>query len=82
MQKMGESLHPNSNDNSNIIIVHNHPSGDPTPSEDDIRVTAKLANSCKNVGINLIDHIVIGDTRYATITPNVTGYQTIRCVLP
>jgi|GEM_PF-431574 len=62
----------------NIIIVHNHPSGDPTPSEDDIRVTAKLANSCKNVGINLIDHIVIGDMSYATITPNVTGYQTFK----
>lgn len=43
-----------------IIIVHNHPSGDPTPSRQDIAVTRELADACKRLGIALHDHIIIG----------------------
>lgn len=43
-----------------IIVVHNHPSGDTTPSEDDELITRRLKNASKIMGIGLIDHLVIG----------------------
>ena len=43
-----------------IIAVHNHPSGDPTPSDQDISVTERLEQTAEVVGIPLIDHIVVG----------------------
>ena len=42
------------------IVVHNHPSGDPTPSDDDIRFTSRLAAASTVVGITLVDHVVVG----------------------
>lgn len=47
-----------------IIVAHNHPSGDPTPTVDDIEVTRRLAASGQVLGIELLDHIVVGDARY------------------
>lgn len=47
-----------------IILLHNHPSGDPEPSREDIFVTSKLADAGNIVGIPLIDHIIIGDNCY------------------
>src|SRR5690606_31245460 len=44
-----------------IILVHNHPSGDPTPSTDDIRITHRLVEAGKLLGIDVLDHIVLGD---------------------
>ena len=44
-----------------IILVHNHPSGDTTPSSEDHRVTGRLAESGKLLGIEVLDHLVIGD---------------------
>lgn len=43
-----------------ILVVHNHPSGDPTPSDQDISVTERLEQTAEVVGIPLIDHIVVG----------------------
>lgn len=48
----------------NVILLHNHPSGDPTPSDSDIEITRKLADASDVVGIKLIDHIIIGDRVY------------------
>lgn len=45
-----------------IIIVHNHPSGDTTPSADDIKVTKKLNDAGELIGIKLLDHIIIGNS--------------------
>ncbi len=45
---------------SNIIISHNHPSGDPTPSHEDIAITKKLVEAGEIMGISIMDHIVIG----------------------
>ncbi len=45
---------------SNIAISHNHPSGDPTPSFEDIRFTRKLSDSCRPINLNFIDHIIVG----------------------
>ncbi len=44
----------------NIILAHNHPSGDPSPSPQDIRVTKDLAEAAKLLGVELLDHVVIG----------------------
>ncbi len=48
----------------NIILVHNHPSGDPTPSSSDLQVTRCIARMGQNLDIPLLDHIVIGDNCY------------------
>ncbi len=47
-----------------MIMVHNHPSGDPEPSDEDVHFTRDLELAGRMVGINLIDHIIIGDNRY------------------
>lgn len=47
-----------------IICAHNHPSGDPTPSKEDIELTSSLAGTGKVVGIPVLDHLVIGDGSY------------------
>lgn len=49
-----------------IIVIHNHPSGDPKPSREDIEVTKRLVEAGKIVGVEVLDHIVIGD-RYCSI---------------
>lgn len=54
-----------SNANS-IIIAHNHPSGDPTPSKEDISITQRLKEVGKLIGIDLIDHIIIGEEKRFT----------------
>ena len=50
-----------------IILVHNHPSGISTPSKQDLEVTYKLENATKLLGIQLLDHIVIGKNEYTSI---------------
>ncbi len=49
------------NSSANIILTHNHPSGDPTPSNDDINITKRVYEAGKILGIELYDHIIIGD---------------------
>jgi DNA repair protein RadC len=50
-----------------IVLFHNHPSGDPTPSEDDLRLTGRLAAAAELVGIPLVDHLVLADAQYCSI---------------
>lgn len=45
---------------SALILIHNHPSGDPTPSDEDIAMTRKVQNACEALGITLHDHIIVG----------------------
>lgn len=47
-----------------IILIHNHPSGNPTPSKEDYEVTKRIGTCAKMFGIDLIDHVVIGDGEY------------------
>lgn len=49
---------------NSIILIHNHPSGDPTPSREDINITNRLADVGNLVGIKVLDHIIIGDNKY------------------
>ena len=50
-----------------VVFVHNHPSGDPTPSREDIRVTRKILEAGEMLEIRLADHLVIGDRCYTSM---------------
>jgi len=49
---------------AHIIVAHNHPSGDPTPSREDIEITKKLVETGNIMGITVLDHVIIGDGRH------------------
>jgi DNA repair protein RadC len=49
---------------AHIIVAHNHPSGDPTPSKEDVDITKKLVETGKIMGIEVLDHVIIGDGRH------------------
>jgi DNA repair protein RadC len=50
-----------------VTLAHNHPSGDPEASEDDIRLTKKLVEAGEIIGIDVLDHIIIGDKNYLSL---------------
>lgn len=50
-----------------IILIHNHPSGDPTPSREDLLITKRIKDAGDLIGIKLLDHIIIGNNCYASI---------------
>jgi len=52
---------------ASIIVAHNHPSGDPTPSAEDVAVTKRLMSAGEILGIDVLDHIVIGDGTFASL---------------
>lgn len=52
---------------ASIIVAHNHPSGDPTPSGEDNNVTIRLKECGKIVGIDLLDHVIIGEGKYVSL---------------
>lgn len=58
-----------------IIAVHNHPSGDPTPSPEDVRVTQTIYEAGKLMDIDVIDHIVIGSSRFASMKERKLGFE-------
>ena len=53
-----------------VILLHNHPSGDCTPSENDIDVTKRLMKAGDIVGVNVLDHLVIGRPGYFSLKEN------------
>ena len=50
-----------------VVLFHNHPSGDPTPSRDDLALTRRLMTAGDLIGIDVIDHVVLADSRYASM---------------
>lgn len=52
---------------ASIICVHNHPSGDPTPSPEDIQMTARLVDAGQIIGIEVLDHIILGDQNFVSL---------------
>lgn len=50
-----------------LIIVHNHPCGDPTPSQADITITKQLSNICQTLGLILHDHLIIGNNNHVSL---------------
>ena len=53
-----------------VVFVHNHPSGDPRPSQDDLSLTAQLKKAAGVLGITALDHVIIGDGRYQSMAEN------------
>jgi len=53
---------------ASLILAHNHPSGDPTPSREDEEITSRLVEAGKLLGIGVLDHIIIGEGRYYSFT--------------
>ena len=52
---------------ASVIFVHNHPSGDPQPSEDDIKLTKRLVEAGAIVGIEVLDHVIVADRAFASL---------------
>lgn len=52
---------------ASVVCAHNHPSGDPSPSQEDIHVTRRLVEAGKIMGIELLDHLVIGNNRFISL---------------
>lgn len=59
-----------------IIVAHNHPSGDPTPSPEDVQVTRDLVAAGKVLDIAVLDHLVIGRQRYVSLRQRKLGFET------
>jgi len=57
-----------------VIIVHNHPSGDPTPSPEDVAVTKQIVEAGKLLDIEVLDHLVIGQRRYVSLKEQRLGF--------
>jgi DNA repair protein RadC len=50
-----------------MILVHNHPSGDPAPSQEDIGITKRLLEAGGIIGIEILDHLIVGDNRFVSL---------------
>jgi DNA repair protein RadC len=59
---------------SAIVVVHNHPSGDPTPSPDDVAVTRAIVQAGKLLDIELLDHLVIGHGKWVSLKERGLGF--------
>ncbi|HVY61306.1 MAG TPA: JAB domain-containing protein, partial [Planctomycetota bacterium] len=64
---------------SAVIVLHNHPSGDPTPSQADYDVTARLALAGRALGVPLLDHVVIGGGAFVSIASEQGGSLDALC---
>jgi len=51
---------------NSIVVFHNHPSGDPRPSAEDIDLTRRLVSAGVLMGIDLVDHVILGDVKYCS----------------
>ncbi len=60
---------------SSIVICHNHPSGDPTPSPDDVAVTRAMVQAGKLLDITLLDHLVIGQAKWVSLKERGLGFE-------
>lgn len=75
MVRVGELFKPAVRRNSaSILVVHNHPSGDPTPSPDDVTVTRAMVAAGKLLDIEVLDHLVIGQGRFVSLKERGLGF--------
>ena len=61
-----------------LVVVHNHPSGDPTPSADDVAVTRELAKAGELLDVDVLDHLIIGDGRHVSLRRKGLGFTESR----
>jgi len=52
---------------ASVVVVHNHPSGDPAPSGEDLRITSELADAGRLLDIELLDHVIVGRGRWTSL---------------
>lgn len=64
-----------SRNSPSVIIVHNHPSGDPTPSPEDVRTTEQLVQAGKYLDIEVLDHLIIGHQRFVSMKERKLGFS-------
>ncbi len=57
-----------------VVAVHNHPSGDPTPSSEDVAVTREIVEAGKLLGVDVLDHLVIGQGRWVSLRERGLGF--------
>jgi DNA repair protein RadC len=57
-----------------LILAHNHPSGDPTPSPEDVRITRQIVDAGKLLDIDVLDHLIIGQGRYVSLKERGLGF--------
>ena len=58
-----------------LVVVHNHPSGDPTPSPEDIKITEQIVKAGKLLDIEVLDHLIIGHQRYVSLKERRLGFD-------
>jgi DNA repair protein RadC len=58
-----------------LIVVHNHPSGDPSPSPEDVRVTGQIVSAGKLLDVDVLDHIIIGRQRFVSLKERGLGFE-------
>lgn len=76
MIRVGEVFKPAVRRNiASIIVVHNHPSGDPTPSPDDVAVTRAIVEAGKLLDIEVLDHLVIGQGKFVSLKERGLGFK-------
>jgi DNA repair protein RadC len=74
--RIGELFRAAIKDNAAAFIVaHNHPSGDPSPSPEDVTVTRQIVQSGKLLDIELLDHVIIGRQRYVSLKERGLGFD-------
>jgi DNA repair protein RadC len=74
--RIAELFRPAIRENAtSLILVHNHPSGDPSPSPEDVRVTREVDKAGKLLNIELIDHIIIGRNRFVSLKERRLGFD-------
>ncbi|MFH1084214.1 MAG: DNA repair protein RadC [Chloroflexota bacterium] len=73
--RIGEVFRDAVKENATAIVVgHNHPSGDPTPSPEDVRVTQEIVRAGQLLDIKVLDHIIVGDQRYVSLKEKGLGF--------
>lgn len=61
---------------ASIVVAHNHPSGDPNPSPEDIALTRRLVDAGQLLEVNVLDHVVVGHNRYVSMRERMLGFDT------
>jgi DNA repair protein RadC len=61
--------------NASLIVVHNHPSGDPTPSPEDVAVTKQIVEAGRLLDIEVLDHLIIGQGRFVSLKERGLGFD-------
>jgi len=75
MIRVGELFREAIRSNSaSVIVAHNHPSGDPTPSPEDVAVTRQIAEAGKLLDVDVLDHLIIGRQRFVSLKERGLGF--------